>query len=310
MNNIIKTILREKVETNSLGVVVTRPQDILVIMRGISGSGKSTKAKTLVGEGVLHSTDTLIEEAGDYRVFFEEMKKSGNFVNLSRMHSKNLVNAKKSMDDGVSPIVIDNTNLKANEAKAYVKHALSLGYADSNIQIVDVGTGGLTAEALAVRNTHGVPVEKIEAMIKSHKSVGPLTLKKILEAQDMYKDSDILYSAVVLDEKSKGLLMQAFRSIIPDDWKIYVHHMTIAFGKGVENKVELGKEVALTVTKIGVSDMAIAAGVEGYPSKNAIPHITLAINPNGGKPVMSNNITNWKSITPFTVVGIVTEVKK
>lgn len=310
MNKFIKQTLRENVETNSLGVVVTRPEDILVIMRGVPGSGKSTKAKTLVGEGIMHSTDTLIEATGDYRGFFEEMKKTGNFVNLSRMHSKNLVNAKKSMDEGISPIVIDNTNLKANESKSYVKHALSLGYADANIKIVDVGTGGLTAEALAKRNTHGVPLDKIETMIKSHKSVGALTLKKILESADMYKDSDVLYSAVVLDEKSKSLLMQAFRKIIPEDWKIYVHHMTIAFGKGIENKAELGKEVTLTVTKIGVSDMAIAAGVEGYPSKSTIPHITLAINPNGGKPVMSNEITNWKSVTPFKINGVVTEVKK
>lgn len=260
--------------------------------------------------GIIHSTDDLIEATGDYRGFFEEMKKTGNFVNLSRMHSKNLVNAKKSMDEGVSPVIIDNTNIKANEPKAFVVHALNIGFSDANIKIVDVGTGGLTAEALAKRNTHGVPVDKIESMIKAYNSTGPLTLKKILQTADMYKDSDVLYSAVVLDEKSKGLLMQAFRKIIPEDWKTYVHHMTIAFGKGVENKSELGKEVTLTVTKIGISDMAIAAGVEGYPSKNTIPHITLAINPNGGKPVISNEITDWKSVTPFKINGVVTEVKK
>lgn len=297
-------------ETNSLGVVITRPDQELIIMRGIPGSGKSTKAKTLVGEGVIHSTDGLIEANNDYRDFFKTMNESGNFKPLSQMHSLNLTKAKKSMEEGVSPIIIDNTNIKATEAKAYVKHALSLGFSDKNIRIVDVGDGGLTAEGLAKRNTHGVPLVKIESMIKSHKSVGPLTLKKILEAQDMYKDSDVLYSAVVLDEKSKSLLLQNFRSIIPEDWKIYVHHMTIAFGKGVQDKSELGKTVTLRVTKLGISDMAIAVGVEGYPSKNAIPHITLAINPNGGKPVMSNDITNWKDITPIKIQGTVTEVKK
>lgn len=310
MNETIKTILRENMNVNSLGVLVTRPNDVLVIMRGIPGSGKSTKAKILVGEGVIHSTDDLIESTGDYRLFFEEMKKSGDFVNLSRMHSKNLFNARKSMDEGVSPIVIDNTNLKANEAKAYVKHALLLGYDDNNIQIVDVGDGGLTAEGLAARNTHGVPLDKIETMIKSHKGVGPLTLKKILEAQDMYKDSDVLYSAVVLDEKSKSKIMEKFSSVIPSDWKIYVHHMTIVFGKGVEDKSTLGKLINLTVTDLGVSDMAIAVKVEGYPSKNAIPHVTVAVNPNGGKPVMSNDITNWKPVSPFVVQGTITEVKK
>jgi len=310
MKKEIKKILRETLDVNALGIKVTRPNQILVIMRGISGGGKSTKAKSLVGEGIIHSTDALIEATGDYNGFFSEMKKTGNFANLSRMHSKNLSNAKKSMEEGVSPVVIDNTNLKANESKAYVKHALELGFADENIQIVDIGTGGLTAEGLMARNQHGVPLDKIEQMIKSHASTGPLTLKKILESKDMYPDSDILYSGVVLDEKSKGLLLQAFSDLIPKGWNIYVHHMTIAFGKGVENKADLGKEVDLTVTKIGVSDVAIAAGVEGYPSKSVIPHITIAINPDGGKPVMSNDISDWKSVENFKIRGVVTNVKK
>jgi predicted kinase len=309
MKNKIKQILREEVQKNSLGVTVTRPDKVLIICRGVPGSGKSTKAKSLVGEGVIHSTDTLIEATGDYRGFFEEMVKAKNFTNLSRMHSKNLANAKKSMDEGVSPVVIDNTNLKANEAKAYVVHALKLGYADENIQIVDIGTGGLTAEALAARNQHGVPLEKIEKMVKSHKSVGPLTLKKILESKDMYPDSNILYSAVVLDEKSRSLLLDRFSKYIPEGWKTIAHHMTIAFGKSA-NKEDLGKEVELMTKRLGKSDMAIAVEVEGYPSNNAIPHVTLAVNPNGGKPVMSNQITDWKPTERLKIRGTVTNIEK
>lgn len=303
---------------NSLGVAISKPDKVLVIMRGISGGGKSTKAKTLVGDGCVHSTDSLIEAAGDYRTFFAEMVKTGSFVNLSRMHSKNLVNAKKSMDEGISPVVIDNTNLRANEPKAYVKHALEIGYADENIQIVDIGTGGLTAEALAARNSHGVPLEKIVDMIKTHKTVGDLTLQKILQAKDMYPQSDVLYSAVILDDKSKGLLLKTFGAFIPEGWKTIAHHMTIAFGKPVKNKEDLGKEVKLKVVKLGITDMVIAVQVEGYESTNSVPHITLAVNPNGGKPAMSNDITDWKDYgnlygtndAKLIVTGIVSEIKK
>ena len=56
--------------------------------------------------------------------------------------------------------------------------------------------------------------------------------------------------------------------------------------------------------------MAMAVRVEGYQSNNAIPHITIAINPDGGKPVMSNNITDWDKIKPFNITGVVTEIKK
>lgn len=312
MKNYIKQKLAEMTnEYNSLGVKIMRPSQILIIMRGVPqlGAGKSTKAKSLVGEGVIHSTDTLIESTTDYDAFFAKMKANNNWADLSRMHSKNLVNAKKSMDEGVSPVVIDNTNLKANDAKAYVVHALKLGYADENIKIVDIGTGGLTAEALAARNQHGVPLEKIEQMVKTHKSVGELTLKKILESKDMYPDSNVLYSGVVLDKISREMLIRAYDGVIPEGWTKYAHHMTIAFGKPAA-KGEEGKEVGLLVTELGISDMAIAVKVEGYESKNVIPHITLAVNPNGGKPVMSNQITNWKPTSEMKIRGKVTNILK
>jgi hypothetical protein len=36
----------------------------------------------------------------------------------------------------------------------------------------------------------------------------------------------------------------------------------------------------------------------------------VAINPDGGKPVMSNEITKWQDIKPFILLGKVTEIKK
>lgn len=121
-------------------------------------------------------------------------------------------------------------------------------------------------------------------------------------------DNKIKYSAVVLSDTSRMILLQTFNEDIPMDWKKIAHHMTISFGEGVPNKHDLGKEVELTVTEFGVSDMAIAVKVSGYPSKNSIPHITLAVNPDGGKPVMSNQITDWFSVEPLKIFGVVSEV--
>jgi hypothetical protein len=120
----------------------------------------------------------------------------------------------------------------------------------------------------------------------------------------------VLYSAVVLDEKSRNILLERFKSVIPNDWKTIAHHMTIAFGKGVDNPEDLGQEVTLKVIELGISDMAIAARVEGYPSKNEVPHITLAINPNGGKPFMSNLITNWTPVQHLNIYGKITNITK
>jgi hypothetical protein len=74
----------------------------------------------------------------------------------------------------------------------------------------------------------------------------------------MYKKSDILYSAVVLSQATKNKLLEVVGDRIPEGWKIIAHHMTISFGKGVKNKEDLGKSVNLTVTDLGLSDMAMA----------------------------------------------------
>lgn len=309
MKDKIREILRENTEKNILGVTVSKPNQELIIMRGIPGSGKSTKAKSLVGNGKIHSTDDVIEAGGDYNEFFAKMIASKDFAPLSRVHSTNLKNAIASMKSGVSPVIIDNTNIKQNESKAYIVAALEMGYADNNIKFVDIGTAGLEAAELAKRNTHGVPLDKIEMMIASHTAQGPLTLKSVLDSKDMYKQSDVLYSAVVLDNASKNKLIDRFALEIPENWKIIAHHMTITMGE-LKDKTDLGKEVVLKVTKVGLSDMAMAVQVEGYTTKNAIPHVTLAVNPDGGKPVMSNDIKKWQDVKTFNIIGVVTEIKK
>ncbi len=145
--------------------------------------------------------------------------------------------------------------------------------------------------------------------MESHKSVGDLTVKKILESKDMYKQSDVLYSCVLLDNQSRITLLDMIGDRTPEGWKVIAHHMTINMGE-LKDKTDIGKDVTLTVEALGLSDMAMAVKVIGYPSKNEIPHITIAVNPNGGKPVMSNNITNWQPIDSFDVYGVVTEITK
>lgn len=307
----IRTILREGVTKNIMGVEVTRPNQELIVMRGIPGSGKSTETKKRIGKGVSHSTDDLIEKAGDYSEFFAAMIAAGDFSPLSKMHAQNVKNAIASMKSGVSPVIIDNTNIKMNEPKQIVVAALKMGFADDNIKFVDIGTAGLEAEELAKRNTHGVPLEKIEQMIASHTGQGEMTLKKVVDSKDMYKPSKI--AMVVLDKPSVDKLIKAVRHFAPSDWKTFAHHMTINFGKGLTGdlKDDLGEKVSLRAVAVGKSDMAMAVRVEGYHSSNEIPHVTVAVNvAAGGKPVMSNKITDWKDLPSYiNLNGVVTEEK-
>lgn len=167
---------------NSLGIEITRPNQRLIIMRGIPGGGKSTIAKSLVDGGTIHSTDEVIASQGDYFEFFKNLMATKDFSPLRDAHKENLNNAIKDMVDGVSPIVIDNTNIKPFESKPYIEKALKLGYDDKNIVLVHVGTGGATAEELAKRNVHKVPLDKIKSMIDTYNSVGELTVDKIMRS--------------------------------------------------------------------------------------------------------------------------------
>jgi predicted kinase len=293
-------------KTNYIGVDVTRPNQKLIIMRGIPGSGKSTLASQLVGEGKIHSTDTLIDELGDYLEFWDKMIEAEDFSPLKKLHNQNIKNTRRSMLEGVSIVIVDNTNLRPSEIKPYVRFALEQGYADENIILQNVGTGGQTPKVLAERNTHNVALEQINAMISRFNHFKDIGIKEIMEAKE-----DILYCSVVLSDASKSVIMDMFGQHIPEGWKVFNHHMTIRFGKGLpeELKGDLGTNQYLRITHLGKSDMAMAVKVDGYHSDNEQPHVTLAVNVNdGGKPVMSNDITKWVELSsPIRIMGVVTE---
>ena len=132
-----------------------------------------------------------------------------------------------------------------------------------------------------------------------------------------------MYSAIVLDEASQLKLEKLAEDIKVDGirlpflvrdsgWKMYNHHMTINLGE-LPNylKQYLGSKQKLEATHVGVSPLAVAVRVSGFESKNKIPHVTVAVNIKaGGKPVKSNDITDWKPLeTPIKLSGEVKEVQ-
>ena len=121
----------------------------------------------------------------------------------------------------------------------------------------------------------------------------------------------ITYSAVVLDEKSRSKLLEYMAEYVPDNYEKIAHHMTINMGElKPEFKKYLGDSVTLRVIKVGISDKVVAVMVKGFPTKNNIPHITVAIDRKAGaKPYDSNKITNWQPVQfALDLNGVVTEV--
>jgi len=122
------------------------------------------------------------------------------------------------------------------------------------------------------------------------------------------------YTALVLWEESRDLLLDIIPPIAgtPKEWEEIAHHMTIQFGSPkLPEELEHTKErdYELTATHFGYTNKVLAVRVEGFPSKNGIPHVTVAVNrKEGGKPFMSNQIENWEELgEPLTLYGKVKE---
>jgi len=131
-------------------------------------------------------------------------------------------------------------------------------------------------------------------------------LKKLAGINENKK---ISYSCILLDDQSKSEILKKFSDIIPNEWKVIAHHMTINLGNlRDEFGYEIGEEVILTAYSLGISEKAIAIGVDGR-SVNKQSHVTVVVNVNcGGKPVDSNYIENWDPIDVFKIRGIVSEI--
>jgi len=126
----------------------------------------------------------------------------------------------------------------------------------------------------------------------------------------------VSYSAVVLDDKSRATLIKVFHPMIPEGWKIYSHHMTIKMGpleEGSEEQLDMVEEnmITLDVVDYAIDELVMAVGVKGYTTKNAKPHVTIAVNTaDGGKPFFSNKLTEWRPVGfPIELTGKVMEVE-
>lgn len=122
-----------------------------------------------------------------------------------------------------------------------------------------------------------------------------------------------VYFAIFLDDASRKALVDATLPLVPNGWKMFCHHCTLAFGDPGEDREvamyiakNLGKRIEMEVVRLGTSTDAIAVEVAGnIVTRNAVAHITVAVTPDG-KPVYSNRIREWK---PFSIgdklVGVV-----
>ncbi|XP_064005235.1 NEDD4-binding protein 2 isoform X2 [Pogoniulus pusillus] len=133
---------------------------VLVLLRGVPGSGKSYLARTLLEDnpdGIILSTDDYFCKNGQYHYDPDC---------LGEAHDWNRKRAKEAFEMRISPIIIDNTNIQAWEMKPYVTLAQQFKY---KVMFREPDTWWkFKPKELEKRNIHGVPKEKIKRMLERY----------------------------------------------------------------------------------------------------------------------------------------------
>ncbi|XP_078402666.1 NEDD4-binding protein 2 [Cetorhinus maximus] len=132
----------------------------LILMRGLPGSGKSTLARMLVQQGpngMIFSTDEYFCRSGHYQ--FDPSL-------IGEAHEWNQKRAKEAIEEGYSPVIIDNTNTQAWEMKPYIVMALKHSY---NVVFREPDTWWkFKPWELERLNIHGVSKEKIKVILEHY----------------------------------------------------------------------------------------------------------------------------------------------
>ncbi|KAL6631500.1 P-loop containing nucleoside triphosphate hydrolase protein [Neocallimastix californiae] len=157
-------------------------EKLFYILRGLPGSGKTTLAKSINSS---HDNKGVILSSDDY--FMVDGKYVYDPSKISEAHASNQQKCREKCQEGVSPIIIDNTNVRRWEAKVYVEMAQEFGY---KIEIREPDTAWWKngdVEQLAGKTLHGVPVDKIQGMLEKWEN--DFTVESILNSEPPSRNS-------------------------------------------------------------------------------------------------------------------------
>lgn len=169
-----QTTTKENPEIKKANTIVKRIQHlvengvkVLILMRGVPGSGKTHLAQIVVSL-VTKGSDLSqhIFSTDDYFIMLGRGNYAYDSHQLPLAHHWNQRRVFEALRRATNPVVVDNTHTQAWEMEPYVSMAVSQGYL---IEVLEPVTPWRTKEAeLAKRNIHSVPREKIRQMLERY----------------------------------------------------------------------------------------------------------------------------------------------
>lgn len=156
---------------------IKRGYKVLVILRGLPGSGKSYLARKIVEITVgCQDHHNFIYSADDY--FMRRGLYQFDGSKIQDAHAFNQQRAFEAMRRGVSPVIIDNTNTQMWEMKPYAMAASQYAYI---IEILEPDTPwAFNDRELFRKNIHGVPRVKLKEMLGRYEK--NITSRKLINA--------------------------------------------------------------------------------------------------------------------------------
>lgn len=172
--------LQNKAQQTRIAENIQRGYRLMILMRGAPGCGKSHLSREIVDRSlrganyrdfIFSSDDYFYNNAGQYR--YDPHR-------IPDAHEFNQRQVVLRCQQGWSPIIVDNTNIRAWEMFPYVAAAVRDGYL---LEIVEPATPwARSAHQLSLRNVHQVPKFKLEKMLYNYE---PVTVSALMAAWNL-----------------------------------------------------------------------------------------------------------------------------
>jgi len=137
---------------------------LLMVMRGVSGSGKSTRARELMNEFMEQNPEALVHvcSADEFFINSKTGKYEFDSKKLPQAHAWCKGRAYAAMSMGADLVIVDNTNTQKWEYEPYLEMAYLFKYDTEECVVGEFDSDSLML--YAQRNEHGVPLSAIMRM--------------------------------------------------------------------------------------------------------------------------------------------------